>query len=80
MNRYMPWLAAVAAGLVAGLLIAGASTEAVVAGSVALVCPLMMIAMMFGMGHMAHGIRERRSSQPVDAEAPGQREGEHHSI
>ena len=62
MNRnYLPYVA-VAALLVAALAVAGVSISTVLPFAVVLVCPLMMVFMMKGMGGL-HGERDANHSK-----------------
>jgi hypothetical protein len=49
--KHTPLLIAVAAGIVLGLLLSGASLVALLPWALVLLCPLMMLLMMRGMGH-----------------------------
>jgi hypothetical protein len=65
--KHTPLLIAVAAGIVLGLLVGRASLVALLPWAIVLLCPVMMLLMMRGMGHNGPG-RDRRDQ--ADHEIP----------
>jgi fatty acid desaturase len=64
--RQTPLLVGVAAGIVVGLLLSGASLAALVPWAIILLCPVMMLLMMRGMGHDAgHDRRDQQAEHPA---------------
>lgn len=58
--KHTPLYVGLAAGLVIGLLFAGGSLGALLPWAIVLLCPVMMLLMMRGMGH--HGAGQRRGT------------------
>ena len=69
--RHTPLLVGVAAGIVIGLLVSGASLAALVPWLIILLCPVMMLFMMRGMGHDGGG-HDRRDQQAERSVSPSQ--------
>jgi hypothetical protein len=65
--KHTPLLIAVAAGIVLGLLVGRASLVALLPWAIVLLCPVMMLLMMRGMGHNGPS-RDRRDQ--ADHEIP----------
>ena len=65
--KYTPLLVAVTAGITLGLLVGRASLAALLPWAIVLLCPVMMLLMMRGMGH--HDSSRDRSDH-ADHDAP----------
>jgi uncharacterized membrane protein YfcA len=65
--KHTPLFVGIAAGIVIGLLLAGASLSALLPWAIILLCPLMMLVMMRGMGHdsAGHDHRDQQAGDPV---------------
>ena len=67
--KYTPLLVAVAAGITLGLLVARASLVALLPWAIVVLCPVMMLVMMRGMGHDGAS-RDRRDQADHDTRPP----------
>jgi hypothetical protein len=67
--KYTPLLMAVAAGIMLGLLVARASLVALLPWAIVVLCPVMMLLMMRGMGHDGAS-RDRRDQADYDTRSP----------
>ena len=68
--KYTPLLMAVAAGIMLGLLVARASLVALLPWAIVVLCPVMMLLMMRGMGHDGAS-RDRRDQADHDTPPTG---------
>jgi Protein of unknown function (DUF2933) len=67
--KYTPLLVAVAAGIMVGLLVARVSLVALLPWAIVVLCPVMMLLMMRGMGHDGAS-RDRRDQADHDTHLP----------
>ena len=69
--KHTPLYVGLAAGIVIGLLFAGGSLGALLPWAIVLLCPVMMLLMMRGMGHHGSGQEERDHEGEHSLRRPG---------